>query len=305
MFGLTSGILKDQKRFVKITGTLDLCRRDNPNEMVFNKEFYGEHEIIGSKRVIFLPLFLDSVSTRATESFLARMKLTVQDKLDDGRWASESTELWWRMDPIKNSEPYSGLKVTPLGPEGVELANPILAHGNTYYFYEDILYRKSEIQKNLQRQAAKEQKSKALIGSRVTNLQMAFIPGSEGLKEISIPQRGRTVVIAGASWCGPCRGLDPKVKEYAAYLASSGSGTKVFKVSIEDEKVQGGDVGSAEFEEEFPNGVLTKQQQEDFVIEMVPWFLLIEDGVIVQQGVLSEAKLGEFQKLERSSPTVP
>jgi hypothetical protein len=112
-------------------------------------------------------------------------------------------------------------------------------------------------------------------------------------------------VIAGASWCGPCRALDPKVKEYAAYLASSGSGTKVFKVSIEDEKVQGGDVGSAEFEEEFPNGVLTKQQQEDFVIEMVPWFLLIEDGVIVQQGVLSEAKLGEFQKLERSSPTVP
>lgn len=303
-FGLTSGLLKDQKRFVRITGSLDIWRRDNPNELVFNKEFYEEREIIGSTNIISLPLFLDSVSTRATESFLARVKLTIQDKLDDGRWTSDSSELWSRLDPIKNSEPYSGLKVTPLGPKGIELANPILAHGSTYYFYRDILYNKSEIQKHLQRQADKKQKSKGLIGSTITKLQMAYSPGSKEPKVLSIPQKGRTVVIAGATWCGPCRALDPKVKEYAAHLASIGSGTKVIKVSIEDEKVEGDHVGSVEFDEEFPSGILAEQQQKDLVIEMVPWFLLIEDGVIVKQGVLSEERIAEF-KTQESAQTAP
>jgi thiol-disulfide isomerase/thioredoxin len=208
------------------------------------------------------------------------------------------------LDPIKNSEPYSGLKVTPLGPKGIELANPILAHGNTYYFYRDILYNKSEIQEHLQRQADKKQKSKGLIGSTITKLQMAYSPGFKEPKVLSIPQKGRTVVIAGASWCGPCRALDPKVKEYAAHLASIGSGTKVIKVSIEDEKVEGDHVGSVEFDEEFPSGILAEQQQKDLVIEMVPWFLLIEDGVIVKQGVLSEERIAEFKTLE-SAQTAP
>lgn len=35
---------------------------------------------------------------------------------------------------------------------------------------------------------------------------------------------------------------------------------------------------------------------------MVPCFLLIEDGVIVKQGVLSEDQIAEFKTLESAQP---
>jgi thiol-disulfide isomerase/thioredoxin len=139
---------------------------------------------------------------------------------------------------------------------------------------------------------------KHLIGSQLTKLEMAHMPEAKGATSLDIPQTGRAVVIAGASWCGPCRALDPLLKEYMRHLATIGSSTKVFKVSIEDDRAKAGTVSDPLFAKEFPSGVLSAQQQEDLTITVVPWFLIIENGKIIKQGTLSAEDLNRLKDSE-------
>ncbi len=199
------------------------------------------------------------------------------------RWNSKSFfELTQASDA--NGSPV-GFRCTHLAPNGERLAEPLVVDA----LVRDILFKGVWWQKNSWRSLVQTRLERS--GEPLQSLEMAYVPGAEGLLSLNLPQQGRAAIIFGASWCGPCRALAPLVREYEKRLADSAAPDKVFKVSIEDDEELSTHTADPAFRKEFPQGVISLQQRRELGVDSVPQFIRIQDGRIVEQGVLSKGIL--------------
>ncbi|MFM8260954.1 MAG: TlpA family protein disulfide reductase [Pirellula sp.] len=287
-------------RHISVSGAREIWSPREPGSLISSEEFLVEELVVGKKfRFIVLPITLASVQNRVEETFISRVSFTIREQVEGLPLSSFSGESWAKLDPIQMQRGYTGFKVTALGPNGQELSYPMAAHPRVLGAFGEVIVSKENLQKHSETLREQRQRTNSLIGSQLTKLEMAHTPEAKGATSLDIPQTGRAVVIAGASWCGPCRALDPLVKDYSEHLAAIGSTTKVYKVSIEDNRVQDGTVSDPLFTEEFPSGVLSSQQQKDLSISSVPRFFIVEDGKIVKQGILSAEELRDLMSSEK------
>lgn len=290
---------KGRARNIRVTGKREIWSEQDLDTRVSSEEFNIEELLSGDKpSFVFLPVTLSAVKNRIGESFVSRIKFTIDEMIDGLPPGSYSDEVWARLDPIQRKG-FEGFKVTALGPQGRKLTYPDVAHPLIIGTFSEVGFKKESLRKTVQSSQDQRQRTNSLIGSQLTKLEMAHTPEAKGTTSLDIPQTGRAVVIAGASWCGPCRALDPLVKDYSEHLGAIGSTTKVYKVSIEDDRVQDGTVSDPLFTEEFPSGVLSSQQQKDLSISSVPRFFIVEDGKIVKQGILSAEELRDLKGSEK------
>ncbi len=274
-------------RSIRVSGIREIWSETEPNIPISSEKFLVE-ELVKYRKdsFVFLPVTRNALQGRLAESFVTRIAFEIYEEVEGQPPASYANEVWARLDPVQTQE-LSGFKVTALGPQGRKLPYPEVVNPTILSIHGEVILSKEELQMRTQRARDEREHRESLIGSRLTKLEMAHTPEAKAATSLDIPQTGRAVVIAGASWCGPCRALDPSVKEYMQNVKTVGSTTKVLKVSIEDDRVSAGTVSDPAFTEEFPSGVLSAQQQKDLSINRVPWFFIVEEGKIIKQGTLS------------------
>jgi thiol-disulfide isomerase/thioredoxin len=284
-------------RDIQVTGTLEIWSRAEPRQLLHSEEFSRKELGIRTKYdFMVLPATLRDIREQPEASFDTCVKFQIMETREGIPPASFNSEVWARLDRVQEaSGKYFGFKVTSLGPNGRELPYPMVAHWNVIGHLKEIIYYKEPTRAAVLERDEERLRKEGVIGSELKELRMAYVPGMPDATTIDIPERGRAVVIAGASWCGPCRALDPRVKDYTKHLTDMGSPTKVYKVSIEDDKVESGRASDPLFIEEYPSGVLSKQQQKELSMNAVPCYLVIDDGRIIRQGILTKEVLDALQ----------
>jgi thiol-disulfide isomerase/thioredoxin len=284
-------------RDIEVTGILEVWSRAEPRQLLHSEEFSRKELGIRTKYgFMVLPATLRDIREQPEASFDTCVKFQIMETREGVPPASFNSEVWARLDRVQEaSGKYFGFMVTSLGPNGRELPYPMVAHWNVIGHLEGITYYKEPRRAAVLQRDEERQRKEGLIGSELRELEMAYVPEMPNATTINIPQSGRAVVIAGATWCGPCRALNPRVKEYVKHLSEVASSTKVFKVSTEDDKAKSGRASDPQFVEEFPSGVLAKQQKKQLGIDAVPCYLVVENGRITKQGILTKDVIDTLQ----------
>jgi thiol-disulfide isomerase/thioredoxin len=290
-FKLWSGRAISAPRTVSLTGGIEVVSQSDPQKVIFSEALSGVCQVTTKPRVADLfsiPIKIQLSDLHGEEKVSARVWYDVIEH-QEGSSAEPSRfhgESHFLLEARHGSGTSRGFEIVGSSDEG-PIPVPGLVHPWFISFIRSAIVYSKDTYRNAQITEQQTREIQAnLIGASLSKLEMAYTPEHSGPSTVNLPTSGRVVVIFGASWCGPCKALDPLVRDYRDYLTKAGSSDVVFKVSIEDGEGLADLVADPHFNEEFPDGIVSAALKERFAIVAVPYYIIVQDGKIGGHGIL-------------------
>lgn len=195
----------------------------------------------------------------------------------------------------RSSSEHVGYVVIPLGPGGVEVPVPTVAHSiSTQAAYRMLIWRRDDYRGAISAEERRERAQHQLVGQELHELPLIAAPGESPseAQSVTLPRTGKVHVVFGATWCLPCHHVAPSLREYIAALKDVGSDTRVIRLSTDTDPKQ----FSAALDGNYPDGVLTVEGWQRFPFRGIPAYLTLENGVIVEADTLTPAVVAQWKR---------
>lgn len=279
---------------------VEVVSHSDPDKVYFTSTLSGESRVTETPiaaDLFTIPITVPVSDLKTGDKLSVRLWYHVVEKRDDATEepATFRGECHLLLEARQGSGSASGFSIEGSsvgGPLPIPaLVNPVFIS----FLRSDINYAKKLYQEEQIRELRKEELLASLIGADLKQLDMAYVPGQEGPSLLNLPKQGKVRLVIGASWCGPCRALDPLVIDYRDFLERSGLPESLLKVSIENDESLQDRMADPHFKVEFPDGVLSEAQQQSLAVDRVPYYFEIEDGKIYSHGVLNSDVLTSWK----------
>ncbi len=253
--------------------------------------------------ILEFALRIPSASTRPTGRIevLVDGRVVERDPAADRPPVAYAIRSRFRLERVEWPDGVEAFRAIDLDHDGRDLPRPNLTSAAVAMAFRSILfYAKDPFRAGVLAKHARLLRQRGLVGSRLGALDLAWDPAGGGPGRIAVPSQGRVLVVLGASWCQPCRALEPAIESLGTFLSESGFRGRLIHLSVEDDDDLPAHVADETFVAEFPNGVVAEEQQRALAVDAVPRYLVVEAGRIVETGTLSEEVLERLEEAWRA-----
>lgn len=298
---LWSGRTGSVPRTLSVTGRIEVVSQTDPTRVVFTRDLSTEYRVTtepDGAGIFEIPvLVMLSDLKDGEDSLVGRVKYKVTEQQDGAKEELSSFDGEYHLFLKAYQGPGSskGFGIAECSVDG-----PIPVPGLLHEIFQSFVRSSLMYSKDFFRQSQLAEKhlqdvQSGLIGKELRRVEMAYHPDKKGPSTLNLPTSGRVVIVLGASWCGPCKNLDPLVQDYREFLRRAGLPDAVLKMSIQDDEALKELVVDPHFNEQFPDGVLLSAQSEQLGAGAIPRYYEIRDGKIIGQGTLDSSILKRWK----------